>query len=67
MHLSKPLAQKGKEGLIYAVRPKPFTLAQDRFVEGKSPYFQGLRQAQSERFQIEQCFLRGVEGVCKGG
>jgi hypothetical protein len=37
------------ETLIYSVRPE--------LVEGQSPYFQGLRQAQPERFQINQRFL----------
>ncbi|PKO91216.1 MAG: hypothetical protein CVU16_08340 [Betaproteobacteria bacterium HGW-Betaproteobacteria-10] len=45
--LNQPAKQRLK---IYAVRLEPFELAQDRLVERQFSYFQGLRQAQPERF-----------------
>ena len=46
--------------LIYSVRPEPFDLTQDKLVERQSPSVQGLRQAQPERFRINQRFLSVV-------
>ncbi len=54
-----------KEALNNSVCPEPFGVAQESLVEGKEKINQWVRQAQPERFGVNQCLPKVIRGTTK--